>query len=138
MALPSLSLLPLGAPTGRRPIVTYPNSTHLRKPRASDGKEDCDCGGGGPPPAPRPQLTDREQRYLDRQIKMYLLDNYDAFVNKSPSPGDRVFDSGSGRVGTMGKGGRVVYAPGVEETPPDLSGLKVVKPGRALPPFPWA
>ena len=52
MALPSLSLLPLGAPTGRRPIVTYPNSTHLRKPPASDTKEDCDCGGGGPPPAP--------------------------------------------------------------------------------------
>ena len=69
---------------------------------------------------------------------MYLVDNYDAFINKSPSPGDRVFDSGSGRVGTMGKGGTVVYAPGVEETPPDLSRLKVVKPGRALPPFPWA
>ena len=136
MALPSLSLLPLGAPTGRRPIVTYPNSTHLRKPPASDAKEDCDCGG--PPPAPRPQLTEREQRYLDRQIKMYLLDNYDAFLNKSPSPGDRVFDSHSGRVGTMVMGGRVMYAPGVEETPSNPSHLKVIKPGRMLPPFPWA
>ena len=173
MALPSLALLPLGAPTGRRPIVSYGNNSPSRKP--SNAKEDCDCSGTtrptppaakapkpaapapaarpSPPPAPAAapatQLTDREQRDRARQIKLYLLDNYDVFSNASPRPGDRVFDSSLGRAGTVGKGGKikngvfhptVVYddTPGVEDRSHGERQLKVVKSGKVLPRFSWA
>ena len=82
-------------------------------------------------------------------IERYLSQNAESFTGGRAAPGDRVLERDSGRLGTVLEGGTQYSAafhpaveyddePGVRDTSHGTSHFAVLKPGVALPPFPWA